>query len=137
MGALIVTYIIGSFVGIPFLALHLLRTRRELNGLRDELRARGVIASSGADATRVPLAAASHDARPLEPGAEAVSADLRRSVDALAVEIERIAERQRFMNTVLEERIGAGTAPLLLPAQEPAAAPAAHGEAAPAEPPRA
>lgn len=48
MGALLVYFAVGSIIGVPFLGYHLLRTRRELNELRAELRRRGLIAP-GAD----------------------------------------------------------------------------------------
>ncbi len=44
MGALLVYFVVGSIVAVPFLGYQLLRTRRELNQLRAELRQRGLIA---------------------------------------------------------------------------------------------
>ena len=44
MGALLLYFVIGSIVSVPFLGYQLLRTRRELNELRTELRRRGLIA---------------------------------------------------------------------------------------------
>jgi len=44
MGALLISFVIGSIIGVPFLGYHLFRTRRDLNALRAELYARGVIA---------------------------------------------------------------------------------------------
>jgi hypothetical protein len=103
MGALLVTYVIGSFVGIPFLAFQLLRTRRELNGLRDELHARGLIAHGRAGAP--PAVAGARDAaRPLARGD---AGDPPASVAALAAEVERIAERQRALAALVAERAGA------------------------------
>ena len=81
MGALIVYFLIGSVVAIPYLAFLLLRTRRELNALRDELRARGLIAPAGGGA-RAALGAAGDDARPLAAGVEAVPGDQRSRVGA-------------------------------------------------------
>jgi len=46
MGALLLYFVLGSIVAVPFLSFHLLRTRRELNALRTELRARGLIGSA-------------------------------------------------------------------------------------------
>ena len=67
MGALIVGYIIGSIVAIPFLTYHLLRTRRDLNALRAELAARGLIAPKG-EQSHVPLAVHDDHLRPLASG---------------------------------------------------------------------
>ena len=46
MDALLLYFVLGSIVAVPFLGFHLLRTRRELNALRTELRARGLIGSA-------------------------------------------------------------------------------------------
>ncbi len=80
MGALVISYIIGSIVAIPFLAFHLLRTRRDLNGLRAELAARGLIApgSEGAHAT---LAAPQDDVRPLAAGSRPRQLPTTRAAD--------------------------------------------------------
>lgn len=69
MGALVISYIVGSIVAIPFLAYHLLRTRRDLNGLRAELVARGLIAP-GRERSHATLAAPPDDVRPLARGLE-------------------------------------------------------------------
>ena len=106
MGAYIVYFLVGSVAAIPFLAYQLLRTRRDLSELREELRARGIVGAGGARA-----------------GAEAAPRELRASVDALAAEVARIAERQHVLTSALAERAGG-----------PAAVDAG---AAPAEPPRA
>ena len=73
MGALIVGYIIGSIVAIPFLTYHLLRTRRDLNALRAELTARGVIAPKS-EHTHLPRAHQDDHVRPLAGGLDAASA---------------------------------------------------------------
>jgi hypothetical protein len=70
MGAFLISYIVGSIVAIPFLVLHLLRTRRDLNALRAELAARGLIAPAEA-ATRGVVSAPIGAVRPLAQGAEA------------------------------------------------------------------
>ena len=44
MGALLAYFAIASVIAVPFLAYHLLRTRRDLNALRTELRQRGLLA---------------------------------------------------------------------------------------------
>ena len=69
MGAFLISYIVGSIVAIPFLALHLLRTRRDLNALRAELAARGLIAPAE-DATRGAMSAPPGGVRPLAQGAD-------------------------------------------------------------------
>jgi hypothetical protein len=51
MGALLVSFVIGSIIGVPFLGYHLLRTRRQLNELRAELRQRGLIAPAPGSAS--------------------------------------------------------------------------------------
>ena len=69
MGAFLISYIVGSIVAIPFLALHLLRTRRDLNALRAELAARGLIAPTE-DTTRGVVSAPADGVRPLAQGAD-------------------------------------------------------------------
>jgi predicted aconitase len=68
MGALVIGYIIGSIVAIPFLAYHLLRTRRDLNALRAELAARGFIALK-IENSHFP-AVREEDVRPLASGVD-------------------------------------------------------------------
>lgn len=91
MDAFIILYVVGSLVAAPVLAYHLLRTRRDLHLLRDELRARGVTA----------------------PGPD----DARRSVEALAIEVERLAE-------------GSGSSPRFSTRAEAVALPALDGHPA-------
>ena len=72
MGAFVISYLVGSIIAIPFLAYHLLRTRRDLNGLRAELVTRGLIAPGG-EGAHAALAAPRDDLRPLaRDGAPAV-----------------------------------------------------------------
>ena len=54
MGALLLYFVIGSIVSVPALGYHLLRTRRELNALRAELRQRGLIAPGPDDQRPIP-----------------------------------------------------------------------------------
>lgn len=79
MGAFVISYIVGSIFAIPFLAYHLLRMRRDLNGLRAELVVRGLIAP-GSERAHATLAAPRDDVRPLASGLEAAPAadDTRR-----------------------------------------------------------
>jgi hypothetical protein len=98
VGALIVTYVVASFVGIPVLAYQLLRTRRELNGLRDELHARGVIAHGRSGAPPA-VAGAREGTLPLGAGAPG-GIDPAADVGALAAEVERIGERQQLLATL-------------------------------------
>lgn len=72
MGALLVSFVVGSIIGVPFLGYHLLRTRRELNELRAELRRRGLIApradtapARGSPGPAEPLAGAAAGPRPI------------------------------------------------------------------------
>jgi len=79
MGAFVISYIVGSIIAIPFLAYHLLRTRRDLNGLRAELVVRGLIAP-GSGRAHATLAAPDDDMRPLARGLDSAPAadDARR-----------------------------------------------------------
>jgi hypothetical protein len=43
MGALLVYFVFGSIVAVPYLGYQLLRTQRDLNQLRAELQRRGVL----------------------------------------------------------------------------------------------
>jgi hypothetical protein len=76
MGAFVIIYIVGSFVAIPVLAFQLLRTRRDLNALRDALLARGIIVR-GPEGTREAFAAPPAEGRPLAPGDYAAAEGVR------------------------------------------------------------
>jgi hypothetical protein len=76
MGALVVIYIVGSFVAIPVLAFQLVRTRRDLKALRDALLAQGVIVR-GPEGTREAFAAPPDEPHALAPGAHVAPEGVR------------------------------------------------------------
>jgi hypothetical protein len=91
MGAILVWYVAGSFLAIPFLAFHLLRTRRDLNALRAALEAQQLVARGP---TGTPTAFA---AVPSADSAEHTPPQLA----ALTAEVQRLAEEQRALQRAL------------------------------------
>ena len=76
-----------SIVGIPLLAALLARARREIHELQD--------------AVFVARVASDPAARIVGPVSDS---QLQQSVDAIAVELERVSEGQRFVTKLLAER---------------------------------
>jgi len=68
MGGLLLYFVVGSIVAVPFLGFHLLRTRRELNVLRTELRARGLIGSAASVGPESATSRGADGTAAVEPG---------------------------------------------------------------------
>ena len=67
MGALLVYFVVGSIVAVPFLGYQLLRTQRDLNQLRAELRRRGVLGAPPTVSAELEAASA-RESLPATPG---------------------------------------------------------------------
>ena len=105
MATFVILYIIGSFAATPFLAFHLLRTRRELNALRDEVRARGLGALAREEA-RGDLAPPRDAALPHGQDPDVAASAIGSRLDALAAAVERIAAEQRALVRAGEDAAG-------------------------------
>jgi hypothetical protein len=84
MGALLVYFAVGAILSVPPLGYYVLRTRRELNELRAELRRRGLVGPDagsptlpGAAAAQQQLAGAVPPAAPDQPARDAATYERR------------------------------------------------------------